>query len=106
MEATPIWITREFGRTWMGCKHGSPGADPTNPDTPSVRVCQDCFIKVREARRTELIELRACKIRLCDVVQSAIRTAETLGHAPIVEELKKELSMAANAALDAAGKEG
>ncbi len=45
MTAVAIWLTREWGHTWVGCKHGVPqsGVGPT-------RICLGCFEKVVAAR--------------------------------------------------------
>ena len=40
MHKIKLWVTREYGRNWMGCGHGMP-ASGVNP----VRICDECFEK-------------------------------------------------------------
>ncbi len=45
LAAVAIWLTSDWGYTWVGCKHGVPqsGVGP-------VRICVECFEKVVAAR--------------------------------------------------------
>jgi len=38
LQVVAVWHTREWGRTWVGCEHGTPASG-----AGSVRICVDCF---------------------------------------------------------------
>ena len=36
-----LWVTRDLGRNWMGCKHGR-----GHEGAPPLRICDECFEEV------------------------------------------------------------
>ena len=71
ISAAAIWVTREWGRNWIGCVHGQ----PSNSTTP-VRICQECFDTVMNNAKAEKQYTHEEMVTFCDEARDQGRRGE------------------------------